>query len=356
MKKAMLKAASMMLAAFVAANPALSANDSPVTGAASAAPEKQISLADAIENAKRATVAIMRSYTNQKDYDHPNNIQQEIRSTGVHIGDGYILASRHGTQEKIDGIAGIMPKELYILTYAMKEIKANYVGDYLDLDIALYRIGLNDRGYLPNAVSFSAREPDTGAEISTVGFPSGQGRITSYGRIGDNEKYLPTAETRLIQLDMSSCSGNSGGGVFNQRGEMAAMMQSIIPTNGIKGEYYCSHQSFAVPGPSIARAVEALKKGKHPDFSRLGVDMNGDNKYTKLRDSWKVAVSGVSGPAEKAGMAKGDVLLSIDGVPITSPEQLKTYLIEKTRPGQESRIEFFRNGVQKSVTVTLGHP
>jgi serine protease Do len=153
-----------------------------------------------------------------------------------------------------------------------------------------------------------------------------------------------------MQIDLSACSGNSGGGVFNAKGEVVGMVQSIVQTETNQGERRCSRFAFAVPGHLVQRIVTALIDGFQPGFPRIGIGMTA----AKVGTRWRVAVSKASGPAKRGGIRKGDILLSIDETDIISAAQLKNYLIEGKAPGQQVNIRVLRGEEEKLLSVTLG--
>ena len=80
----------------------------------------------------------------------------------------------------------------------------------------------NDAGELP-LVSFGRDEPRQGDEVFTVGYPLGWGPALAFGHLGNPQTFLPTAQSRLMQVDLSACSGNSGGGLFNAQGALVGI-------------------------------------------------------------------------------------------------------------------------------------
>ena len=304
-------------------------------------------LSTAVEQAKGSTVGILRFLENSVT---PEARQQfSIRGTGVHIGDGYIVTARHAV-ERPEGGKVIVPEIIHVLTGYFDELQATFIGASRFLDIVLYRL---DRQTLPvslEASLFGDQEPNIGEKVFTVGYPLGWGPAISFGQVGNRRTFLPTAKSRLLQVDLSACSGNSGGGLFNQRGKIVGMIQSIIQTEDSSGERRCSRFAFVVPGPLIQRVTMALMENTHPGFSKLGIRMMPVKKGT----TWKIAITKATGPARRGGLRKGDILLSIEDHAITSSSQLKSYLIEHTTPGQHVSISVLRGNQEHTFVVTLG--
>jgi serine protease Do len=103
-------------------------------------------------------------------------------------------------------------------------------------------------------------------EVFTVGYPLGWGPTMAFGRLGNTTTFLQTVETRLIQADLSACSGNSGGGLFNTQGEIVGIMHAIIQTEKDETQAHCSRMTFAIPGILAERIVNAAFTGKPLTF------------------------------------------------------------------------------------------
>lgn len=191
--------------------------------------------------------------------------------------------------------------------------------------------------------------PRHGEKNFTVGYPLGWGPALGFGHIGNPNTFLPTIQSRLVQIDLSTCKGNSGGGLFNMRGEIVGMVHAVIQTETPQGEQHCSRFAFAVPGTFLHQAVNALIRGNQPEFPKLGIQM----AFVKKGIQWHVAVAKATGPALKGGLQKGDILLSIEGMAIKSASQLKSYLIEHTMPGQQVAIRILRGDKEKLAHVML---
>ena len=309
--------------------------------------ENSNSFSDAIENAKRATVGILRP--SEQESIEATQAHFSVRGTGVHIGDGYILTARHAVERMVGGRT-VIPKEIQVLTGVLEEFSAGFIGVNAILDIALYRIDREEALSFVGSAPFGANEPIPGDEVFTVGYPLGWGPAIGFGRIGNPKTFLPTAQTRLMQVDLSACSGNSGGGLFNAEGEVVGMIHAIIQTETNQTERRCSRFAFAVPGPLAYRLATALIQGEPFHFPKLGIQMTA----VKIGSQWRVAIAKATGPAKKGGLRKGDVILSIDDTSITSASQLKTYLLEQTKPGQQIAVRVLRGSKERDLVVTLG--
>ena len=176
------------------------------------------------------------------------------------------------------------------------------------------------------------------------------GPAISYGYVGNPNTFLQTVQSRLLQVDLSACSGNSGGGLFNAQGEIVGLVHAIIQTETTREERRCSRFAFAVPGPLVHKIVASLMQGKTFHFSKLGLQLDS----VRIGKQWHMAVAQATGPARRAGFKKGDILLSIDNQPIDSASQLKTYVIERTRPFQPVSIRILRDHKEKVIRVILG--
>lgn len=302
--------------------------------------------AEVIEHAKRATVGILEDTQDPRTPDKPGKIK--IRGTGFHLHDGYIVTARHAV-EKTSPAGHIVPKVIHVLTTDLHELVAQIVGESAYLDVVVYRLNQKDRPVLEIATGFAAEAPAVGSEVFTVGYPMGWGPTMAFGRIGNDNTFLQTVETRLLQADLSACSGNSGGALYNQAGEVVGILHAVIQTDKDETHVFCSQMAFAIPGTLAARIVAAAIEGKPLAFSKLGIHMTAVKDGTK----WRMAVKDVAEPAKAAGIQKHDILLAIEDTEILDAAHLKNYLIERTIPGQRVSLKVRRAEADLTFTVTL---
>ena len=287
--------------------------------------------------------------------DHPDTPARDlglpvnIRGSGIHIGQGVVVTARHAV-ERSEGGKVIVPETIHVLTDDLLELPAVRQGGNVYMDIVVYKLQAPESDWPRAHVEFADRDVTYGDQVFTVGYPLGWGPAITFGRAGNPNTFLATVQGRLVQVDLSACSGNSGGGLLNQDGQLVGVIHAIIQTEMKHEDRRCSRLAFALPGPLVQRVVTAVLAGKSPGFSMLGLHLQ------TIRDGnrWALLVANAIGPSRHAGFRKGDVLLSINDVAIASPAQLKNYLIERTEPGETVRIRVQRDEKQEIVSVTLG--
>lgn len=303
--------------------------------------------ADVFERAKRATVGILEDTQDPRTPEKPGKIV--VRGTGVHLRDGYVVTARHAV-ERNSPSGPTLPTHIRLITTDLHELPAQIVGESAYLDVVVYRIAEKNRSLLAATATFSATSVGAGTEVFTVGYPMGWGPTMAFGRIGNVNTFLQTVDTRLLQADLSACSGNSGGGLFNLAGEVVGVMHAIIQTEKDETQVHCSQMTFAVPGTLAQRIVAAAIDGKPLSFSKLGVQMTAVKDGTK----WRITVKDVTDPAKAAGIQKHDIILAVDDTEILDAAHLKNYLIERTRPGQRVTVKVRRIDADLTFTVVLG--
>ncbi len=302
---------------------------------------------EAFDRAKQATVGILEDTQDPRTPEKPGPIK--VRGSGFHLRDGYIVTARHAV-EKHSPSGAVVPRVIHILTTDLHDLVAQIVGESAYLDVVVYRLNQKDRPLLAATAPFSKSQAIVATEVFTVGYPMGWGPTMAFGRIGNVNTFLQTVDTRLLQADLSACSGNSGGGLFNHAGEVVGIMHAVIQTDKEETQVHCSQMAFAIPGTLAERIVTAAIEGKPLLFSKLGIHMTAVKDGTK----WRIAVKDVAEPAKEAGIQKHDVLLAIEDTEILDAAHLKNYLIEKTTPGQRIAVKVRRAEADLTFTVTLG--
>ena len=273
----------------------------------------------------------------------PREFQSQSLGSGFIISaDGFVLTNAH-VVEAADEIT-------VKLTYK-RELKARVIGSDKRTDIALLKI---DATGLPFGRFGNPERLRVGEWVVAIGSPFGfentvtAGIVSAKGRSLPQENFVP-----FIQTDVAVNPGNSGGPLFNLRGEVVGINSAIYSrTGGFMG------LSFAIPIDVANNIVEQLKTAGRVIRGRIGVVIQPMTK--ELADSFGLPkpngalVSSVEkgGPAEKAGVEPGDVILRFDGKPVSSSEDLPR-LVGGTKPGNRSTLQVWRNKASRDLPVVV---
>ena len=274
----------------------------------------------------------------------PREFQSQSLGSGFIISqDGYILTNAH-VVETAD--------EITVKLTDKREFKAKVIGADRRTDIALIKI---DAGGLPAVRFGDPTKLRVGEWVVAIGSPFGfentvtAGIVSAKGRSLPQENYVP-----FIQTDVAVNPGNSGGPLFNLRGEVVGInSQTYSRTGGFLG------LSFAIPidvANDIARQLRTTGKVTR---GRIGVVIQPLTK--ELADGFGLSrpqgalVNSVEkgGPADKAGVEPGDVILRFDGKAVASSEDLPR-IVGATRPGAKATMQIWRNKNPRDVQVVVG--
>jgi serine protease Do len=273
----------------------------------------------------------------------PREFQSQSLGSGFIIsGDGYILTNAH----VVDAA-----EEITVKLNDKREFKAKVIGADRRTDIALLKIEASGL----QAVRFG--DPGrlrVGEWVVAIGSPFGfentvtAGIVSAKGRSLPQENFVP-----FIQTDVAVNPGNSGGPLFNMRGEVVGINSQIYSrTGGFMG------LSFAIPIDVANEIVQQLRTTGKVTRGRIGVVIQPITK--ELAESFGLSkpagalVNSVEkgGPAEKAGIESGDVILRFDGKTVNSSEDLPR-IVGGTRPGSRVTVQLWRNKASREVQVTV---
>jgi len=233
-----------------------------------------------------------------------------------------------------------------------REFQAKVLVSDPKTDVAVLKI---DAKKLPVVPLGSSRDLKVGEWVLAIGSPFGFENSVSAGVVSAKGRSLPDDSfVPFIQTDVAVNPGNSGGPLFNTRGEVIGINSQIYSrTGGYQG------LSFAIPidlATKIKDQIVATGKASH---ARLGVAIQEVNQT--LADSFKLdkpegaLVSNVDagGPADRAGLKTGDVIRKVNGQPIVASGDLPA-LIGQSVPGEKVTLEVWRQGKSEELTVRLG--
>jgi serine protease Do len=157
----------------------------------------------------------------------------------------------------------------------------------------------------------------------------------------------------LLQTDVAINPGNSGGPLINMRGEVVGINSQIYSRSG----GYMGI-SFAIPIDEAIRVSDQLRASGRVIRGRIGVTIAPVTKEVAesigLGKPIGALVQGVEagGPADKAGIEAGDIIIRVDGKPIEKSGDLPR-LIGATKPGAKTALQVFRRGANRDIAVTV---
>ncbi len=274
----------------------------------------------------------------------PRELESRSLGSGFFISaDGYILTNAHVVDSA---------DEITVRLTDKREFKARVIGADRRTDLALIKI---EASGLPSVRMGDPNRLKVGEWVVAIGSPFGfdstvtAGIVSAKGRSLPQENFVP-----FIQTDAAINPGNSGGPLFNMRGEVVGINSQIYSrTGGFMG------LSFAIPIDVAMDVQSQLRLSGRVSRGRIGVVIQEVSK--ELADSFGLPraagalVNAVEkgGPAEKAGIETGDIILKFDGKPVSSSSELPR-IVGSTRPGSKSAMEVWRKGAMKEIVVTVG--
>ena len=280
----------------------------------------------------------------------PTTREAQSLGSGFFISaDGYVVTNNHVITA--DGQGKV--EEITVSTSDGTEYPATLVGSDQASDLAVLKI----KGTKPFPfVHFGdSRQARVGDWVIAIGQPFGLGGTVTAGIISAVLRNTGGgAYDRYIQTDASINRGNSGGPLFDMDGDVIGINNAIYsPTGGSVGI------GFAIPAETAAPIVQKLIKGEEILRGYLGVriqpvtrDLSDALGIADNRGEFVQSVE-AGGPAEKAGLMVGDVVVSVAGKDVT-PDQTLSYIIANLAPGTRVPIVLLRNGKRMTITATVG--
>ncbi len=276
---------------------------------------------------------------------HGGGGQPPVRGAGsgfIVSSDGYILTNTHVVANA---------DEVTVRLTDRREFPAKVIGADERTDVAVIKI---NAGNLPTVRLGDPSKIKPGQWVLAIGSPFGFENSATAGIISATSRSLPSDNyVPFIQTDVAVNPGNSGGPLFNLSGEVIGINSQIFSrTGGYMGV------SFAIP-IDVARNVEdQLVKTGHVVRGRIGVTIQDVN--AQLAESFGLdrprgaLVSSVEkdGPASKAGLTPGDVILGVNGHPIERYGELSGS-IAAMKPGSDASLQVWRQGKQQQVSVKV---
>jgi serine protease Do len=257
--------------------------------------------------------------------------------------DGLVLTNAHVVQNAA---------EVTVKLTDRREFKAKVVGTDPQTDVAVLKI---DATNLPTVTLGSTANTRVGESVVAIGSPFGFENTVTAGIVSAKSRALPDGTyVPFLQTDVAVNPGNSGGPLFNMKGEVIGINSQIYSRSG-------GYQglSFAIPIDTALHVKEQLVAHGKVSRGKLGVTIQELNQSLANSFGLKTArgalVSSVEpgSAAEKAGVQPGDVILKLDGSDIGSSIELSSR-VATMKPGTAAKLEVWRNGKPQELSVRVG--
>ena len=262
---------------------------------------------------------------------------QGIGSGFIVSPDGVVLTNAHVVNDAAEVTVKLTDK---------REFKANVIGIDKPTDVAVLKI---DAKNLPTVKLDKADDVEVGEWVVAIGSPYGFENTVTSGIVSAKWRTLPgDSYVPFIQTDVAVNPGNSGGPLFNMRGEVIGINSQIYSRSG-------GYQglSFSVPIDVALGIQDQLMQHGSVTRGRLGVAVRplspDERKQLGVADG--LMVENATGPAANAGIQPGDMILSVNGTPVKSVEQLKALL---SKAGKHVALLIQRDDMKRFVAIDIG--
>ena len=256
--------------------------------------------------------------------------------------DGYLLTNHHVVEDA---------SKVTIVLNDRRELDATVVGSDERTDVALLKV---QGSSYPELRTGNVDQLRVGEPVLAIGSPFGFDYSASAGIVSAKMRNM-MGETSVpfIQTDVALNPGNSGGPLFNQRGEVVGVNSRIFSgTGGYMG------LSFSIPIDVAMDVADQLKRNGKVTRSYLGVSLQDIDR--NLAESYKLSkpegslITQVApnSPAARAGLRAGDVILKYNGTPISRTSELLNYL-NRSVPNQSIQLEVLRDDKRRNITATV---
>ena len=273
-----------------------------------------------------------------------------VAGTGFVItADGYVMTNYHVIES-----AQKRGYKISVLFKDKSSFEAKVVGFDEDNDVAVLKIDASD---LNPATIGNSDDIAVGDSVFAIGNPLGELDFSmTSGRVSALDRSITTeqggAAINMFQFDAAINSGNSGGPVYNESGEVIGIATAKVGSSGVEG------LGFAIPINDAADiANELITKGYVSGRAYMGVNI--DNRYTSVYAQYYNMPEGAyvynvesGGCAEKSGLAAGDIITEVGGEVIGSYSDLNA-AIKNFKVGQSTEIVVYRGGEYETLSITF---
>ena len=275
-----------------------------------------------------------------------DRVESSLGSGVIVRGNGIIVTNAHVVKGA---------DELKVVLNDRREFEAKVIAQDEETDLAVLRIDTKGE-FMPTLRVGAASEPEIGDIVLAIGNPFGVGQTVTSGIISALGRTNVSDISSAIQTDAAVNPGNSGGALVNLHGELIGVNTAIFSRSGGSNGI-----GFAIPSELVERAIDsALSEGRivRPWIgaktngvdatmaSALGLDRAKGAVINEILDG---------GPAARAGLDKGDVILSVGGSDINDDSGLR-FKLATLRPRESTQVKYVRDGITRTTSVRVDTP
>ena len=265
--------------------------------------------------------------------------------------DGYVLTNNHVVEAAANG------GSITVSISTGKKYSAKIVGRDASYDLAVIKMDVTGA---PTLQLGDSDKVQVGDAVIAIGSPLGLAGTVTSGIISAKNRPVTTGTgsgessfINALQTDAAINPGNSGGPLVDATGAVVGINSAIASLGSSAGGQSGSiGLGFAIPINQAKKTAEQLIKTGSATYPIMGIAV--DTRYTGNGALISSEANGVTsgGPADKAGIKAGDLIIAIDGVEIASSDEL-IVAIRSHNVGDKVKIKFTRNAVTREVSVTL---
>jgi serine protease Do len=279
-----------------------------------------------------------------------------VRASGSGVivdAEGFVITNAHVVRgaSRIRVEVPVAPSGQSLLSRRSRVVPARLVGFDEETDIAVLKVDASGLRALPFGDSDALK---SGQVVLAFGSPMGLQNSVSLGIVSAVARQLePESPMVYIQTDASINPGNSGGPLVDAKGRLVGVNTLIVSTSGVNAGL-----GFAAPSNIVKTVFEQIKQSGRVRRGEIGVRAQTVTPVLAaglgLSRDWGAVLADVmpGGPANRAGLAIGDLVLSVDGKPIENGRQLNVTLYRKA-VGDVVRLEVLRGQETTSVNVSV---
>lgn len=327
--------------------------------------EGELTVSQIVENTMPSIVSITnKSVQEVRSFFGSRQYESESCGSGIVIGQNdteLLIATNNHVVENANTLSvcfGDSEESVY---------EAQIKGTKADTDLAIVSVKMSDMDQdvlasVKIATLGNSEELKIGEGVVAIGNALGYGQSVTTGIVSalNREVSIENLSAELIQTDAAINPGNSGGALLNMKGELIGINSAKFASAEVEGMGYAIPIDLAQPILEELMMRETRDKREVSESGFLGIScQNVDSEVSEMYDIPKgVYVLGVSegGAAQKAGLKKGDIITSFDGVTVTSRDELKNTLLYYS-PGEEVELTIKRSNdgtyEEMKVKVTL---